>query len=313
MKPLRIVFMGSPDFAVPSLEILSKSVHDVVTVVSNPDKRRGRGEKPVPTDVKKRALELGLRTIDVDNLHSDDFQKELKALKPDLFVVVAFRILPPEILKIPKFGSVNLHASLLPKYRGAAPIHWAIIRGETETGCTVFFLNEKVDRGKIIDRCVTPIGANETTGELYTRLKFMGAGLLDECVNQIASGTVQGTVQNEQEATTAPKLFKENTKIDFQKSALEVHNFVRGLNPFPKAWCLYKKKKMNIYETEPVSDKKLNPGELKFENHQLYAGCGNGAVILKKLQLPGTKILTGEEFVNGYDVDTVLNGLIEKK
>ncbi len=300
--------MGSPDFAVPSLDKLSESVHDIVAVVSNPDKRRGRGEKPVPTDVKKRALELGLRTIDCDNLHSDNFQNELRALKPDLFVVVAFRILPPDILKIPKIGSVNLHASLLPKYRGAAPIHWAIIRGEKETGCTVFFLNEKVDSGKIIDRCITPIGTNETTGELYDRLKLLGAGLMEESVNRIASGTVQETVQNEQDATSAPKLFKENTKIDFQKSAAEIHNFVRGLNPFPKAWCLYNKMKMNIYETEPVSDKKLKPGELKFEDHQLYAGCGSGAVVLRKLQLPGTKVLTGEEFVNGYDIDTVLNG-----
>ena len=307
MSSLRVVFMGSPDFAVPSLEVLADSEHKIVTVVSNPDKRRGRGEKPVPTDVKRRALELGLPVIDVEDTGSADFQRTLEELKPDLLVVVAFRILPKEILSIPTMGSVNLHASLLPKYRGAAPIHWAIINGEKETGCTVFFLNEKVDGGEIIGCCKTPIGGNETTGDLYGRLKILGADLLKGCVNQIAEGSTSGKIQNEQEVSKAPKLFKENTKIDFSKSAFEVHNFVRGLNPFPKAWCIYKNLKMNIYETEPDSDKRLKPGELRQMDDKLYAGCGEGSVVLKKVQLPGTKILTGEEFVNGYDTDTVLN------
>lgn len=308
MESLRIVFMGSPDFAVPSLDALSDSEHEIVSVVSNPDKRRGRGGKPVPTDVKQRSLELEIPVIDIEDLHSEEFQGRLKELKPDLLVVVAFRILPGEILKIPVKGSVNLHASLLPKYRGAAPIHWAIIRGEKETGCTVFFLNEKVDGGKVIGRCKTPIGFTETTGDLYDRLKMIGADLLVDSVNNIASGRIEEAIQDENEVTSAPKLSKENTKVDFHQSAYEVHNFVRGLNPFPKAWCLYKNLKMNIYETEPDSDKKLEPGELKLEEDKLYAGCGSGAVVLKKLQLPGTKVLTGEEFINGYDIHTVLNG-----
>lgn len=307
MESLRIVFMGSPDFAVPSLEMLSDSEHEIVAVVSNPDKRRGRGGKPIPTDVKKRSLELGLPVMDVEDLHSEEFHDRLEELNPDLLVVVAFRILPDEVLKIPVKGSVNLHASLLPKYRGAAPIHWAIIRGEKETGCTVFFLNEKVDGGKVIGQRKTSIGFTETTGDLYDRLKKIGSELLVECVNKIATRTIEETKQDEKEVTTAPKLLKENTKVDFQQSAYEVHNFVRGLNPFPKAWCLYKNLKMNIYETKPDFAKNLKPGELKIVDDKLYAGCGSGAVILKKLQLPGTKVLTGEEFINGYDVHTVLN------
>lgn len=299
--------MGSPDFAVPSLEALAESEHDIVAVASSPDKRRGRGEKPVPTDVKQRAIELGLPVIDVEDTGSLEFQQVLKELKPDLLVVVAFRILPREILNIPARGSVNLHASLLPKYRGAAPIHWAIINGEKETGCTVFFLNEKVDGGEIIGQCLTPIGIHDTTGNLYKRLKILGADLLADSVNQIASGSASGIIQDEQKVTKAPKLFKGNTKIDFSKSAMEVHNFVRGLNPFPKAWCLYKDLKMNIYETRPEPGKRLKPGELQKVDNKLYGGCGNGSVELKKVQLPGTKLLTGEEFANGYAIDIVLN------
>lgn len=308
MNSLRIVFMGSPDFAIPSLNVLAGSEHNIVAVVSQPDKRRGRGEKPVPTDVKRRATELGLPVIDVENTRDVEFQKKLEELEPDLLVVVAFRILPKEILDIPAMGSVNLHASLLPKYRGAAPIHWAIIHGETETGCTVFYLNEKVDGGEIIGRCTTPIGSQETTGDLYRRLKTLGADLLVECVNRIASGSASGEIQNEGRVSKAPRLFKENTQIDFRKSAWEVHNFVRGLNPFPRAWCLYHQLKMNIYETVPDSDKSLEPGELRLIGHKLYAGCGRGSVELKRVQLPGTKILSGEEFANGYELNVVLNG-----
>ncbi|MEX0945606.1 MAG: methionyl-tRNA formyltransferase [Balneolaceae bacterium] len=306
MEPLKIVFMGSPEFAVPSLNALSVSNHEILTVVSNPDKRRGRGEEPTPTSVKRSALELNLPVMDVDDVQTDLFLQKLKELEPDLLVIVAFRILPPEVLEIPKYGSINLHASLLPKYRGAAPIHWAIIQGESETGCTVFFLNEKVDTGQIIGQISTSIGLMETTGDLYERLKIIGSELLVKCVDQIASGDVNVISQNDKEATPAPKLYKENTRIDFSKNALSVHNFVRGLNPFPKAWCNYDGQKMNIYETEPVSDKKMNPGTLRVEEGRLYAGCGEGAVLLKKLQLPGTKVMSGEEFINGYNINLKL-------
>lgn len=298
--------MGSPDFAIPSLEKIHQSHHNILAVVSNPDKRRGRGRAPEPTPVKKKAIELALPTIDVEDLNSDSFHKNLKELKPDLFVVVAFRILPSSILEIPSIGSVNLHASLLPKYRGAAPIHWAIINGEKETGCSVFFLDEKVDTGKIIAQNRTVIDLLETTGDVYNRLKKSGADLLIQSINQIAEGSVEARPQDHKLATPAPKLFKENTRIDFSKPADVVHNFIRGLSPIPTAWCTYNGQKMNIYRSKPVRDVKLKPGELHFSDGRLVAGCGSDAIEIVKLQLPGTRRISGQDFANGYDLDIQL-------
>lgn len=307
MKPLKIVFMGSPDFAVPSLEKLHNSGHKILAVMSNPDKRRGRRSKPVPTAVKKKALELNLPTIDVEDVKSDEFSDQIHSLNPDLLVVVAFRILPASILEIPKKGSINLHASLLPKYRGAAPIHWAIINGEEITGCTVFFLNDVVDTGKIIGTIETPVGETETTGEIYNRLKDIGSDLLLDCVNQISDGSYSLKEQDDTKATPAPKLFRENTRINFEQDAQAVHNFIRGLNPFPGAWCTYAGQKMNIYRSKPEMSMKLKPGSLKVVEKRLYAGCGNGSVELLQVQLPGTKILSGAEFANGYHLDEHLS------
>ncbi|MEX0648234.1 MAG: methionyl-tRNA formyltransferase [Balneolaceae bacterium] len=302
MKPLRIIFMGSPEFAVPSLELLHDSPHYIAAVVSNPDKRRGRRSKPTPTDVKKRALELGLTTVDAVDLNSEDFIRNLSELEPDLIVTVAFRILPESILAIPEKGSVNLHASLLPKYRGAAPIHRAVMNGETETGCTVFFLNKKVDAGEIIKQKKTVIGPLETTGDVYERLKTMGAAVLLESVNDIATDSAERIPQDSARATPAPKLFKENTKLDFHKSAREVHNKIRGLNPFPIAWCHYDDKKMNIYKAKPGPELKLQPGKLYASDDALLVGCGEGTIEIRELQLPGTKRMTGKDFINGYDI-----------
>ena len=307
MNPLKIVFMGSPDFAVPTLDRLSESRHEILCVVSGTDKRRNRRGKPVPTAVKKRALELRLPTLDVDDVKSDRFEEELKKLDADLFVVVAFKILPPNILEIPEKGSINLHASLLPKYRGAAPIHWAVIRGEKETGCTVFFLEKSVDTGSIIGRVKTSIKPNETTGDLYERLKDLGAELVVDSVDKIAADNVDTIEQNDEEATSAPKLFRENTKLDFDQSAQGVHNKIRGLNPFPKAWCNYDGEKMNVYKSEVVTGYRLEPGELTWDDDKLIVGCGSGAVELKEIQLPGTKKLSGQDFANGYDLSIELD------
>jgi len=298
--------MGSPDFAIPSLEKLHDSDHELLGVVSNPDKRRRRGGSPEPTPVKKKALEYGLNTIDVEDVRSAEFHSTLQNLQPDLLVVVAFRILPVSILEIPSIGSVNLHASLLPKYRGAAPIHWSVIKGEKETGCTIFFLNEKVDTGEIIAQSRTKIDPLETTGDVYNRLKMNGAELLLDAVNQIAEGNVETTTQKEELATPAPKLFKENTRIDFNKSAEEVHNFIRGLSPFPTAWCKYDGKKMNVYLSAPAKKQNLKPGELQIEDGKLLVGCADKSIELKSIQLPGTKKLNGQEFANGYNLDKFL-------
>jgi methionyl-tRNA formyltransferase len=304
MSKLNIVFMGSPEFAVPSLNLIHQSSHHISAVVSNPDKRRGRRGKPVPTDVKKRALELQLPTIDVEDVKSELFAEKLAELKPDLFVVVAFRILPKSVLNIPKIGSINLHASLLPRYRGAAPIHWAVINGDQKTGASVFFLDEKVDTGKVIGQRETPIGPMETTGDVYERLKMEGAELLLNCIQNIADGTVSGEPQDDSLATPAPKLFRVNTRIDFTKSASDVHNFVRGLNPFPVAWCEYCGDKVNIYRTKLNMEIKGSPGELSREGERLFVACGEGGVEIKELRLPGKLTIGGGDFANGYDLSS---------
>ncbi|MCP9290747.1 methionyl-tRNA formyltransferase [Gracilimonas sediminicola] len=304
---MNIVFMGSPEFAIPSLEQIHHSEHTIKAVVSNVDKRRGRGSKKSPTLVKAKALELGLPLIEVDDLSSPQFGTQLKALEADLFVVVAFRILPTSVLNIPKKGSINLHASLLPKYRGAAPIHWAIINGEEETGCTVFFLDEKVDTGNIILQQKTKIGDNETTGELYNRLRDMGSELLLESIHKIDSEDYTLSAQDHSIATPAPKLFRDDCHIDFNKPAADVHNKIRGLSPFPTAWANWNGEKFNMYRSRLGIAANIDPGELLVKDDKLLVGCLDGTVELTEVQLPGTKRLTGEELIRGYDVEGVLN------
>lgn len=297
---MKIVFMGSPDFAIPSLEKLRESSHEVVCVVSNIDKRRGRGGGPSPTPVKAKALEYGLPVIGVENLNDVDFAVQLRALKADLFVVVAFRILPEHLLEIPKKGSVNLHASLLPKYRGAAPIHWAVINGEETTGCTVFFLDEKVDTGSIIKQKETPIGPNETTGDVYNRLKVTGSELLLDSINEIAEDSYTLTPQNDEEATPAPKLFTEDCKIDFNNAARDIHNKIRGLSPFPTAWARLDGLKFNMYRSRLSTTKQLKPGQVGILENQMMAGSNDQDIVLEEVQIEGKRKMSGKDFMNGY-------------
>jgi len=297
---MRIVFMGSPDFAIPSLEKLYQSDHDIVSVVSNVDKRRGRGGDTSPTAVKKKALELDLPVIEVKELDDPDFYEKLKALDADLFVVVAFRILPPNILELPAEGAINLHASLLPKYRGAAPIHWAIINGEEKTGCTVFFLDEQVDTGNIIRQSETSIGPNETTGDVYKRLKKLGSELLVESIDEIGQGTYELQPQDDTKATPAPKLFTDDCKIDFDQPVEQVHNKIRGLSPFPTAWAELDDLKFNIYRSEIGPSKKVAAGQLEMSGDDLIVGCKTGTLILKEVQLQGKRRMSGKDFMNGY-------------
>jgi len=306
MKRLRIVFMGSPDFAVPSLEALHASQHEIVTVVSGSDKRRRRRGDPEPTAVKKRAMELNLPTLDADDMKSEKLAEELRDLNPDLFVVVAFKILPAALLEIPSIGSINLHASLLPAYRGAAPIHWAVIRGEKETGCTVFFLDRRVDTGEILKQSRVPITKNDTTGDIYNRLMHDGAELIANCADLIAEGNFKTEPQDHSKATPAPKLFAKNTRIDFNQPAEDVHNLIRGLNPFPTAWCSYDGKKMNVYRSEISSKTGLKPGELNFTDDKLLAGTADQAVELKEVQLPGGKRIRGADFGRGFETNITL-------
>lgn len=299
--------MGSPDFAIPSLEKIYQSDHQLVAVVSNKDKRRGRGGKKSPTAVKAWAEDKQIPIVAIDDPRDPGFALELKSLEPDLIVVVAFRILPEAVLDIPKKGSVNLHASLLPKFRGAAPIHWAIINGETETGCTVFFLKQKVDTGDIIKQQATPIGPEETTGDLYKRLKNMGADLLLQAVDEIDEENYQTVPQNEESASPAPKLYSEDCLIDPEKPAQEVHNLIRGLSPFPTAHVWLDGKKFNLYRSAIGPDINLETGHLKNHNSTLLLGCGQGAVELKEVQLEGRKRVSGSDFINGYNGPMMLD------
>ncbi len=304
---MNIVFMGTPEFAVPSLEQLAHSSHHIKTVVTGVDKRRGRGSNLSPTAVKAKALELGLPVIEIEDLNSISFARELEALHADLFVVVAFRILPASVLEIPAKGAVNLHASLLPKYRGAAPIHRAIINGEERTGCTVFMLNETVDTGEIIGQSSTRIDKNETTGDLYERLKKIGAELLVKSVNEIDNGTFTSIPQDEKKASPAPKLYTEDCRIDFYHSAEKVHNKIRGLSPFPAGWAELDDLKFNIYHSKMNRYDSLEPGELQIKDGKLIAGCEKGSVILEKVQLEGKRKMSGKDFMNGYHGTGVLH------
>lgn len=292
--------MGSPDFAIPSLEKLVESDHEIVSVVSNTDKRRGRGGGTSPTPVKAKALEFSLPVIGVEDLNNEHFAEQLKALEADLFVVVAFRILPKHILDIPRKGSVNLHASLLPKYRGAAPIHWAVMNGEETTGCSVFFLDEKIDTGSIIKQKETPIGPDETTGEVYDRLKIMGSDLLIESIQEIEDDSYTLVPQNDEEATPAPKLFTEDCKVDFNNTARHIHNKIRGLSPFPTAWAKLDGLKFNIYRSRISNGSFLKPGQIDFREDQMLAGSNDKDLILEQVQIEGKRKMSGKDFMNGY-------------
>jgi methionyl-tRNA formyltransferase len=304
---MNIVFMGSPDFATPSLQKLHQSSHQIAAVVSGKDKRRGRGSRRSPTPVKAQAQELDLPVIEVEDLKSSVFAQQLRDLRADLFVVVAFRILPAAVLEIPSRGSINLHASLLPKYRGAAPIHHAVMNGETHTGCTVFWLNRNVDRGKIINQRSTPIGENETTGEVYNRLKEEGSALLLNTIESIDDGSCTTRNQNESEATGAPKIFTDDCRINFHQPARKVHNKIRGLSPFPTAWAKLDGLKFNMYRSKAGPQKRLKPGQLQMQNDNLLAGCEEGTVILKTVQLEGKRRMSGKAFMNGYSGTGILN------
>ncbi|MFU8860548.1 MAG: methionyl-tRNA formyltransferase [Cyclonatronaceae bacterium] len=309
MNPLRIVFMGSPDFAVPSLKILHNSSHRIVSVVSGPDKRRSRGKETSPTAVKKEALNLGLPVTEADNLKSTDFVEKLRFYNADLFVVVAFRVLPPVVLEIPGIGSINLHASLLPRYRGAAPIHHAVINGETETGCTVFFLDQNVDTGKILLQQKTDISKNENTGSVYQRLMHLGADLILQSVNLISTGKYTLYHQNENEATPAPKIYPEDCKIDFNAPKVDVYNKVRGLSPVPGAWTLLDGKRFRILEAgiADLQPGKIRPAEIMVLNGKVFAGCSDGAVELGYVQLQGKNPVKAIDFFRGYKGENILD------
>ena len=241
MEKLRIVFMGTPEFAVGILDTIYKNKYEIVGVITAADKPAGRGQKIKYSAVKEYALENNLRLLQPTNLKDETFLEELRSLKANLQVVVAFRMLPEVVWRMPKFGTFNLHASLLPEYRGAAPINWAIINGETKTGVTTFFIDDKIDTGAMILNDEIAIDENETAGELHDRLMVLGSETVIKTLALIEKGDVTTTVQSENpEIKTAYKLNRENCKIDWNKSGREIHNLIRGLSPYPAAWCFIK-------------------------------------------------------------------------
>lgn len=293
--------MGTPDFSIPSFKILIESTHKVLAVVTKPDRERGRGKKISFTTVKQFAMDNDIPVYQPEKLKgNEEFISQMKSLQPDLVVVVAFRILPKEVFEIPKFGSFNLHGSYLPKYRGAAPIQWALINGETETGLTTFKLAEKVDTGNIYLQEKVVIYPEDNFGTLHDRMSELGAKLVLETVNLIESENYQLKKQDDSLASPSPKITKEICAIDFNKSAVEIHNLVRGLSPYPAAFFIYKDKVIKIYKTELVERNNLKPFQIEQTKTELIIGCGKYALRILELQQEGRKRMKTEEFLRGF-------------
>lgn len=297
---LRLVFMGTPDFAVPSLEALVNAGYRPAAVVTVPDRPKGRGQQVQASAVKQVAERHGLRVLQPEDLRDEAFVAELEALAPDVIAVVAFRILPPEVYTLASKGAFNLHASLLPQYRGAAPINRAVMAGEIETGVTTFLLKPKVDTGDTLMMRRLGIGPDETAGELHDRLAELGAEVVVETVSHLADGTAEALPQDEHRVSQAPKIFKEDAAIDWTRPAREVHNHVRGLSPYPAAWTMHGDTLLKIYRTA-VAKGSGEPGEvLEASGDCLRIACGEKAVEVKEVQREGRAVLSAEEFLNGY-------------
>lgn len=306
---LRIIFMGTPDFAVPSLKILLDNGYNVVGVITATDKYAGRGKKKLlESPVKRFAVEHGIKVLQPEKLRNQEFLEELRGLKANLQIVVAFRMLPEVVWDMPELGTFNLHGSLLPKYRGAAPIHWAVINGEQETGCTTFFIRHKIDTGDMLLQAKMPIGEDETTGEVHDRMMEVGAELVLKTVRAIEEDAYELQVQDNSQATKAPKLFHETCEIDFSQSVDEVHNFIRGLSPWPVAWTTLGDLELKIIKaTKEVVDHDHLPGTLITDNKKmLKVAAPRGFIHIKRLQLQGKKRMDTVDFLNGYELESGL-------
>jgi methionyl-tRNA formyltransferase len=305
---LRIVFMGTPEFAVASLDALVKAGCTIVGVITAPDKPAGRGLTLQQSAVKKYAVAHHLNVLQPEKLKDAEFLHQLKLLKADLQIVVAFRMLPETVWNMPPLGTINVHGSLLPQYRGAAPINWAVINGERETGVTTFKLKHEIDTGNILMQQSFSIGENETAGEVHDTMKEIGAALLIKTIKGLANKTL---VESPQLSTTnyqlstlnhAPKIFTETGKIDFTKSVAEIHNLIRGLSPFPGAFTFLNDKMLKVYKSEKeMTLPSSAPGKYETDGKTfLKFACANGYIIVKELQLEGKKKMTIADFIRGY-------------
>lgn len=304
---MKIVFFGTPEFAVASLDRLVKDGRDIAAVVTMPDKVAGRGHHVIESDVKKYAVAHGLKVLQPEKLKAQEFIDELRAIDADLFIVIAFRMLPEVVWTMPRLGTFNLHGSLLPKYRGAAPINRAIMNGETETGITTFFLQHEIDTGDIIGRRSIPISDEDNAGTIHDKLMAMGADMVSDTVADIENGTVKSTPQPEGEFIPASKIFKEDCRIDWNRNAVNIHNQVRGLSPYPAAFTTLvdkngKEIQAKVFETKIVSDSSLKPGEISIIGKRLLVGTGDGTLEILSLQPAGKKRMDASAFLLGYTV-----------
>ncbi|GAB2772504.1 methionyl-tRNA formyltransferase [Salinimicrobium soli] len=306
MRKLRIVFMGTPDFAVETLKAIVEAGYDVVGVITAPDRPAGRGRKLQESAVKKFAVEHNLKVLQPTNLKSEDFLEELRGLEANLQVVVAFRMLPEAVWKMPEYGTFNLHASLLPQYRGAAPINWAVMNGETETGVSTFFIDEKIDTGEMILQEKVQIDPAEDAGSLHDKLMNTGSQLVIKTLRTIEEGDVKTVPQQEtSELKTAHKLTKENTRIDWEQPLDVIYNFIRGLSPYPGAWTMLQngntEQLFKIYASEKEEQEhQLEIGTVTEEEKQVKVAVKNGFLKLKEIQLPGKRKMTVKDLLNGY-------------
>ena len=303
---MRIVFMGTPDFALASLKALVENNYNVVGVVTVADKPSGRGQKLHQSPVKVYAESKGIPVLQPLKLKDENFLTELKALQPDLQIVVAFRMLPEVVWRLPKYGTFNLHASLLPNYRGAAPINWAIINGEKQTGVTTFFIDEKIDTGAIIAQAVTPIDTHETAGTLHDKLMLQGADLVLKTVDSIAAGTCTTQPQNKEITfAEAPKIYKETCKINWEEDGMTIERLIRGMSPYPTAWVEFPHKgemlATKVYDAvfEPATHNEPI-GKLLAEKKQLRVAVKDGFIQLLELQLPAKKRMKTADLLNGF-------------
>lgn len=312
MEKLRIVFMGTPDFAVGILDTILKNNYEIAAVVTAPDKPAGRGQKLNQSAVKVYAEKNNLKVLQPTNLKSEDFLNELKSLNANLQIVVAFRMLPKAVWQMPKLGTFNLHASLLPDYRGAAPINWAIINGEEKTGVSTFFIDEKIDTGAIILKSETTISETETAGELHDRLMHLGAETVVETLRLIENNQVKTTIQPAEETKTAYKLNRENCKIDFSNSSKEVYNLIRGLNPYPSAYTILSDNgneyNIKIHDvTYTIEQHHFKPGKFIATKKTIRIATHDGFIEILSLQFPGKKKMKTTELLNGMQFSDKAN------
>lgn len=308
MRKLRIVFFGTPEFAVESLDALRRGGHDVAAVVTMPDKIAGRGHKLIQSDVKKYALEHDIPLMQPPKLKDPEFLERLHAVGADLFVVIAFRMLPEAVWKMPPMGTFNLHAALLPKYRGAAPINHAVINGERETGVTTFFIDSRIDTGEIIDQKSVAISDEDDAGTVHDMLMHLGAEMTLKTVNDLAEGKVETRPQPEGEFIPAPKIFNEDCHIRWDCPAVQVHNLVRGLSPYPAAWSTLhdasgKEFDVKIYKTALTGEScdDTHPGSLRIAGKRMYAATADGWLEILSLMPAGKKRMDASAFLLGYN------------